>query len=287
VPRVGGAGRRAPGDRAVHGDGRCAPRESAARPAIRPAHLRGLLVQPASPGAGGVQRLAGADRERGGDPEALQGLAAGGRAHVAARLVQPCALHVRRRRPLRPPGGGGIHPSPRPAAVGICPAARRKRNETAGMLHTGRSRNDQIALDLRLHVREQIALALEELAGLIGDLADRATRERDILLPGYTHRQRAQAVSASYYLCAWGAMFQRDSMQLGGHAAFLADHLPLGVGALAGTSLPIDRSIVADLLRFDQVTSNGLDTVGDRDFALDFAYGAVKVLLHASRVATD
>ena len=82
--------------------------------------------------------------------------------------------------------------------------------ETAGMLHTGRSRNDQVALDLRLHVREQAALALEELALLLRDLAERAARERDTLLPGYTHRQRAQPVSAAYYLCGWGAMFARD-----------------------------------------------------------------------------
>ena len=155
--------------------------------------------------------------------------------------------------------------------------------DTAGMLHTARSRNDQVALDLRLHVREQSALALGEIALLVGDLAGRAAQERDTLLPGYTHRQRAQPVSAAYYLCAWGAMFQRDALQLAG----LADQLPLGVGALAGTSLPIDRRLVAKLLHFGEVTSNGLDTVGDRDFALDFAYGAVKVLLHASRVATD
>src|SRR5207245_2814974 len=222
-----------------------------------------------------------------------QGLAAGGRAHLAARLVQPRPLHLRRRSPLRPSGGGGVHPPARLAAAGICPAARRKRNvtvvgsgaasggaqllpevlafssslpldrqllredvigsmahlimlsrsglvpgdaaaairselvrvleeapqlpeeedvhmavetllarklgETAGMLHTARSRNDQVALDLRLHVREQAALALEELSLLLGELAERAGRERDTLLPGYTHRQRAQPVSAAYY----------------------------------------------------------------------------------------
>ncbi|MCA1828087.1 MAG: argininosuccinate lyase [Myxococcales bacterium] len=154
--------------------------------------------------------------------------------------------------------------------------------EEAGMLHTARSRNDQIALDLRLHVREQCALALHELFLLLQELADRAERERDTLLPGYTHRQRAQPVSAAYYLCAWGAMFQRDMRRL--HPP---SDLPLGVGALAGTSLPIDRHLVRKLLHFGSITANGLDTVGDRDFALDFAYGATRVLLHASRVATD
>ena len=154
--------------------------------------------------------------------------------------------------------------------------------EEAGMLHTARSRNDQVALDLRLHVREQCAIALEELARLLTELADRAESERATLLPGYTHRQRAQPVSAAYYLCAWGAMFQRDLRRL--HPP---SDLPLGVGALAGTSLPIDREIVCRLLQFGSITANGLDTVGDRDFALDFAYGAARVLLHASRVATD
>ena len=154
--------------------------------------------------------------------------------------------------------------------------------ETAGMLHTARSRNDQIALDLRLHVREQCALALHEMSLLLSELADRAHRERDTLLPGYTHRQRAQPVSAAYYLCAWGAMFQRDLRKL--HPP---SDLPLGVGAVAGTSLPIDRQLVRKLLHFGSITANGLDTVGDRDFALDFAYAAVRVLLHASRVATD
>ena len=154
--------------------------------------------------------------------------------------------------------------------------------EEAGMLHTARSRNDQIALDLRLHVREQCALALLEMSLLLKELADRAERERDTLLPGYTHRQRAQPVSAAYYLCAWGAMFQRDLRRL--HPP---SDLPLGVGALAGTSLPIDRHLVRKLLHFGSITANGLDTVGDRDFALDFAYGAVRVLIHASRVATD
>ncbi len=158
----------------------------------------------------------------------------------------------------------------------------RELGETAGMLHTARSRNDQVALDLRLHVREQCALALAELAGLIGELASRAEEERETLLPGYTHRQRAQPVSAAYYFCAWGAMFARDPAALQP-----PDELPLGVGALGGTSLPIDREEVRKLLRFGGVTRNGLDTVGDRDFALDFCYAAARALLHASRIATD
>jgi argininosuccinate lyase len=152
------------------------------------------------------------------------------------------------------------------------------------MLHTARSRNDQVALDLRLHVREQVALALEEIAGFVGELADRASRERDTLLPGYTHRQRAQPVTASYYLCGWGAMFARDAAAL---VNATPAELPLGVGAMGGTSLPIDREIVRELLGFESVTANGMDTVGDRDFALDFTYVAARSLLHASRISAD
>lgn len=158
--------------------------------------------------------------------------------------------------------------------------------ETAGMLHTARSRNDQVALDLRLHVREQAARALDELASLIASLAARANAEIDTILPSYTHRQRAQPVSLAYVLAGYGAMFARDAEALRSLLAAV-DEMPLGVGAIAGTSLPIDRETTRKLLRFSRLTDNGLDTVGDRDFALDFAYAAARTLLHASRVATD
>lgn len=158
--------------------------------------------------------------------------------------------------------------------------------EIAGLLHTARSRNDQVALDLRLHVREQIRLSLLSLAKLIEGLASRAESERETLLPSYTHRQRAQPVSFAYYLCSYGAMFARDAETLTAMAAQL-DALPLGVGAVGGTSLPIDRELTRKLLRFSRITMNGMDTVGDRDFGLDFAYACSRVLLHASRVSTD
>lgn len=157
---------------------------------------------------------------------------------------------------------------------------------TAGLLHSARSRNDQVALDLRLHVREVCARALATLADLIALLAARAREERDTLLPSYTHRQRAQPISAAYLLCGWASLFARDAETL----AFVleqTDALPLGVGAVGGTSLPIDREITRGLLRFSRITANGLDTVGDRDFALDFTYAAAKAMLHVSRVSTD
>jgi argininosuccinate lyase len=158
--------------------------------------------------------------------------------------------------------------------------------ERAGLLHTARSRNDQVALDLRLHVREKVAEALGVLATLLEGLATRAEAERGTLLPSYTHRQRAQPISLAYLLCGYGAMFTRDVDALG-FVLEQVSSLPLGVGAIGGTSLPIDREVTRELLRFPRVTMNGLDTVGDRDFAMDFAYAAMRSLLHASRVATD
>ena len=156
----------------------------------------------------------------------------------------------------------------------------------AGHLHTARSRNDQVALDLRLHVREQVAEALEAVSGLLDALLTRAEADVGVLLPGYTHRQRAQPISAGYWWCALASMFARDLDALGFVYRQL-DASPLGVGALAGTSLPTDRNIPRALLGFSRLTLNGLDTVGDRDFALDFTYAVARCLLHAGRLATD
>ena len=121
--------------------------------------------------------------------------------------------------------------------------------ERAGLLHTARSRNDQVALDLRLHVREKVAEVLGALARLLEGLAARAEAERETLLPSYTHRQRAQPISLAYLLCGYGAMFTRDVDALG-FVLEQVDVLPLGVGAIGGTSLPIDREVTRELLRF-------------------------------------
>jgi argininosuccinate lyase len=162
----------------------------------------------------------------------------------------------------------------------------RRLGAEAGHLHTARSRNDQVALDLRLHVREQVAEGLEAVAGLVEALVARAEADASVLLPGYTHRQRAQPISAGYWWCASASMFARDIDALGFVHGQL-DASPLGVGALAGTSLATDRDIPRTLLGFSRLTLNGLDTVGDRDFALDFAYAVARCLLHAGRLATD
>jgi len=162
----------------------------------------------------------------------------------------------------------------------------RRLGEPAGLLHTARSRNDQVALDLRLHVREQCAEVLNLLSELIQQLAARGEAEQDTVLPSYTHRQRAQPITGGYLFAGYAAMFARD-VEAFSFVLSQLDALPLGVGAIAGTSLPIDRQTTRALLGFSQVTLNGMDTVGDRDFALDFAYAAARVLLHASRLATD
>jgi len=158
--------------------------------------------------------------------------------------------------------------------------------QTAGLLHTARSRNDQVALDLRLHVREQCAEVLTLLAGLVNQLAERGEQERGTLLPSYTHRQRAQPISGGYLFASYAAMFARD-LDAFRFVLSQLDALPLGVGAIAGTSLPIDREITRELLHFSKTTLNGMDTVGDRDFALDFSYATARLLVHASRLATD
>jgi argininosuccinate lyase len=156
----------------------------------------------------------------------------------------------------------------------------------AALLHSARSRNDQVATDLRLHVREAAARALEQVTTFIAELVARARAEKDVILPAYTHRQRAQPVSLAYWLGSYGAAFLRDAEALG----FVLDQcrlLPLGVGAISGSSLPIDREVTRALLAFEGVTLNGMDTVGDRDFAMDFMYATARLLVHASRLSTD
>lgn len=156
----------------------------------------------------------------------------------------------------------------------------------AALLHSARSRNDQVATDLRLHVRESAARALESITAFVGELVERARAEKDVILPSYTHRQRAQPVSLAYWLASYGAAFLRDAQAF----AFVLEQcrlLPLGVGAISGSSLPIDREVTRRLLGFEGVTLNGMDTVGDRDFALDYLYATARFFVHASRLSTD
>jgi argininosuccinate lyase len=162
----------------------------------------------------------------------------------------------------------------------------RELGEVGKRLHTARSRNDQIALTMRLHVRDQEQRVLIEVAQLAEALAERAARERDIVLPAFTHRQRAQPISAAFLLCAWSMQLLRGADAVV-QALKRANECPLGSGACSGTSLPIDREIVAELLRFDSLTQNALDTTSDRDFVLDWSWAGARVLLALSRLATD
>lgn len=157
---------------------------------------------------------------------------------------------------------------------------------TAKMLHSARSRNDQVATALHLHVRENVLEIESDIVNLVGLLIARAKEDRDLLIPSYTHRQRAQLVSVAHYCLAWASMFMRD-VETFAFVRQQANHCPLGAGAIAGSTLPVDRELTAQLLGFDGPTSNAMDTVGDRDFVTDYLYAASRFLVHASRMSTD
>ncbi len=158
--------------------------------------------------------------------------------------------------------------------------------ESAPHLHTARSRNDQVALDLRLFVRERGRAILASVAELAGALAARSEREEGVLLPAYTHRQRAQPITGAFLLCAWVTALLRAGDVLA-FALDAANVSPLGSGACSGSSLPIDRALVARLLGFARPTVNALDTVHDRDFALDFVWACARVNFACAQIAAD
>lgn len=162
----------------------------------------------------------------------------------------------------------------------------RKIGDSGGMLHTARSRNDQVALDLRLYVRattEEITALLRNLETLLADMAESSL---GLIMPGYTHTQRAQPVLLSHHLMAYAHMFQRDRMRLV-DSRKRTNVLPLGSCALAGTSLPVDRQYIAELLKFDAVSDNSMDTVSDRDFVLEFLSCSALLMMHVSRMAEE
>jgi len=155
-----------------------------------------------------------------------------------------------------------------------------------GKLHTARSRNDQVALDMRLFLREEIGLICTGLAALQREIARAARRHIDVIMPGYTHLQRAQPVLLSHHLLAYFEMFGRDRDRFA-DALVRINVLPLGSGALAGTTFPIDRSYVAKLLNFPQVSRNSIDAVSDRDFVMEFLAAAAILFVHLSRLAEE
>jgi argininosuccinate lyase len=158
--------------------------------------------------------------------------------------------------------------------------------ELADKIHTGRSRNDQVSLDLRLWLREEIDACSELLTGLLSALLTLARKHPHAVVPGYTHTRRAQPVLWAHYLLAYFEMFARDYERLQ-EARKRVDVMPLGSGALAGSGFPFDRDAIARDLGFAAVTRNSMDVSGDRDFALDFLHAAAMTMLHLSRLAED
>ena len=156
----------------------------------------------------------------------------------------------------------------------------------AGKLHTARSRNDQVATDMHLYLKEQLGHVLDKLANLNSVLLDLAEKHVETIMPGYTHLQHAQPISLAHHLMAYYNMFQRDSERF----AFNLKHTdlsPLGAAALAGTTFPIDRQLSSDLLGFQQPYTNSLDAVSDRDFILEFLSNASILMMHMSRFCEE
>jgi argininosuccinate lyase len=158
--------------------------------------------------------------------------------------------------------------------------------EAGKKLHTGRSRNDQVATDVRLYLRERIDLICGEILRLQAALADLAEREADTIMPGFTHLQVAQPVTFGHHLLAWYEMLARDCERLR-DCRKRVNVMPLGAAALAGTTYPLDRTYTAALLSFDRPAANSLDAVGDRDFAIEFTAAASLVMMHLSRFSEE
>jgi argininosuccinate lyase len=171
-------------------------------------------------------------------------------------------------------------------------AALTQRVPAGAKLHTGRSRNDQVALDMRLWLREQITELQGEIRLLQRTLVRLGEREREVILPGYTHMQRAQPVYLAHHLLAYVEMLARDSQRLQECLARV-NVCPLGSGALAGSTLSLDRELVAELLGFvdaqgrPRLTQNSMDAVSDRDFAVEFCSSGALLGVHLSRLAED
>ena len=161
-----------------------------------------------------------------------------------------------------------------------------KIGDVAGKLHTARSRNDQIALDLRLFLKEEIWKTIDELKAWQSSLVELAEANEAVIMPGYTHLQQAQPILLAHHLLAYFEMFQRDRERF--HDCLKrADVLPLGSGALAGVPYPIDREFVARELDFSKVSTNSLDAVSDRDFVIEYETAAAIAMMHLSRLAEE
>ncbi len=157
---------------------------------------------------------------------------------------------------------------------------------TGKKLHTGRSRNDQVATDIRLWLREEIDIIVAELERLQRGLLDQAEQHADVIMPGFTHLQTAQPVTFGHHLLAWFEMLCRDRERLL-DCRKRVNRMPLGSAALAGTTYPIDRQLTCELLGFEAVSGNSLDGVSDRDFAIEFCAAASLAMMHLSRFSEE
>ena len=155
-----------------------------------------------------------------------------------------------------------------------------------GKLHTARSRNDQVALDVRLYLRDELKTVSNFIASLQRALLEQAENNLGVIMPGYTHLQTAQPVLFSHHMLAYFEMFTRDAQRFQDQFKRV-NILPLGAGALAGTTFAIDREFVAEQLGFDGVSRNSLDTVSDRDFAIEFCAASAIMMMHLSRLAEE
>nr|WP_319489373.1 argininosuccinate lyase [uncultured Caproiciproducens sp.] len=153
-------------------------------------------------------------------------------------------------------------------------------------LHTARSRNDQVAVDVKLYLKKQCGVLHGQIKGLIIVLCKKALENSDVVMPGYTHMQRAQPVTFGHHLLAYAEMFQRDLSRLEDTEKRM-DECPLGSGALAGTTYPLNREMTASLLGFGRVTNNSLDGVSDRDFCMELAADIAIAMVHLSRFSEE
>ena len=153
-------------------------------------------------------------------------------------------------------------------------------------LHTSRSRNDQVALDVKLYLKKEVVGVKKLVVELIKVIADKAAQYSETVMPGYTHLQRAQPIVFGHHLLAYGEMLLRDVSRLEDCLRRM-DEMPLGSCALAGTTYPIDRTITAELLGFDRITNNSLDGVSDRDFCIEFASVLSIIMVHLSRFSEE
>jgi len=161
-----------------------------------------------------------------------------------------------------------------------------KIGDVAGKLHTARSRNDQVALDMRLFLKEEIPKTIDNVKALQSSLVELAEANKDVIIPGYTHLQQAQPVLLAHHLLAYFEMFQRDKERFS-DCLKRTDVLPSGSGALAGVAYPVDRQFMAQELGFSEISNNSVDAVSDRDFVVEYQAASALAMMHISRLAEE